>query len=145
MVVIVVFVGTFRVRLLSLVLGMLIPAFLFDGCADDEGGDHCGPPIVNAGEDQKASIGNMVVLSGEVRLPPEAWDICLVEKEMLTFEWWQTEGPDAELTNALALEASFVPAETGIYYFYFTATYPVTEMNRTPMTSTPDVTKVTVQ
>jgi hypothetical protein len=116
------------------------------GCPDSGGTVECGPPVVDAGEDQSASVGATVILRGSARLDPEDQPVCVSEKDTLTYEWTQFSGPDVTLTGADQREASFVPAEAGEYVFHFKATYPVTQVNTGgEKVSQPDSVKVTVE
>jgi hypothetical protein len=115
-----------------LIAAIFVPlAVLCSGCPEETGGIECGPPITSAGEDQTdCTVGRMVILRGSVRLPPEAEQVCLTEKDTLTFTWEKVSGPDMELLDSSQREASFIPAEAGIYKVRFAATYPVTEVNK---------------
>ena len=115
-----------------LIAVIFVPLALFcSGCPEDGGGIECGPPITSAGEDQTdCQVGRMVILRGSVRLPPEAEQVCLTEKDTLTFTWEKVSGPDMELLHSAQREASFRPTEAGTYKIRFAATYPVTEVNK---------------
>jgi hypothetical protein len=105
----------------------------------------CGPPIVNAGEDQTATVGDTVILRGSFRLPDENIPVCVTEKASLLFEWEKMSGPDLEIDGADRREASFIPIEEGEYRIRFRAIYPVTEFNKEEKISQWDTTTVTVE
>ena len=121
----------FRRELFWVLLIILIPfSFQLAGCSSEGGGVDCGPPITSAGDDQEGIVGRMVILHGSVRLPPEDEQVCLTEKDTLIYAWEKVSGPDAELLDADQREASLIPTEAGTYKYRFSATYPVTEVNK---------------
>jgi len=115
-----------------LIAAIFVPlAFCCSGCPEDGEVVECGPPITSAGEDQSdCTVGTMVILRGSVRLPPESEQVCLTEKDTLTYTWEKVSGPDMDLLDADQREASFVPTEAGTYKIRFAATYPVSEVNK---------------
>jgi len=119
-------------RGLLLLSTILISVAMSCGSCDCNGNGipECGPPIVDAGGDQAAVVGETVVLRGSVRFPPEDEEVCITEKDTLLCEWEQMSGPDVELEGANQREASFVPAEEGSYKFRFRCVYPITEVNK---------------
>lgn len=125
-------------------LGLLLPIGLACEC-DPPRPKGCGPPIVNAGEDQTATVGDTVILRGSFRLPDENRQVCVSEKTTLLFVWEVLSGPDVELDGANQREASFVPLEEGVYKFRIMAIYPVTEFNKEEKASQWDTTTVTVE
>ena len=113
-----------RLCLVGLLI-LVFPAFWSCSCTGKKPVP-CGPPIVSAGEDQEATVGQTVVLRGSVRFPPEDKEVCVSQKSTLVFEWEQISGPDVELEGADQREASFVPMEPGVFKFRFRAIYPIT-------------------
>ena len=81
-----------------LIAAVFVPLAVFcSGCPEEGGGIECGPPITSAGEDQPdCTVGRMVILRGSVRLPPEDEQVCLTEKDTLTYKWEKVSGPDME-------------------------------------------------
>jgi hypothetical protein len=114
------------------------------GCKDDVDHLHCGPPVVACGEDQAATVGDVVVLRGGVKLPPEDQEVCIVEKESLLYEWQQVAGSSVGIHYSDNMDAYFVPLHVGEYIFRFRATYPVTVLNHEIRHSEWDYTTVTV-
>jgi hypothetical protein len=101
-------------------------------CPPPPPGENCDPccrPIVNAGDDQAAAVGQTIVLRGSVRVPPENRDVCIYEKDALTYQWEQVGGPDIALQDSEQRDAFFVAQEEGEYVFRFKATYPLTDIN----------------
>ena len=114
----------------------LVAAIVSTGCSSCHYSDIdycdlcCGPPISSAGADvSDCQVGKMVILRGSVRLPPEDTQVCLDEKDSLTFEWEQVSGPEVEIVDVDQREAYFIPAVPGVYKFRFRVTYPTTQIN----------------
>jgi hypothetical protein len=105
----------------------------------------CGPPVVDTGDDQSATVGQVVILRGGVRLPPEQEDVCLDEKNSLVFQWEQVDGPAVSLEDSDQREAFFIPMQSGEYLFRFRAEYPPTELNKKSKKSEWDDTKIMVR
>lgn len=124
--------------------GGLTLALLGTGCPSSKDGTKCGPPIVNAGEDLTGNVGDTIILRGSLRLPPEDQQVCVSEKDSVTFSWDQNGGPEVTLEGANQRQASFVPQEAGSYRFRCKATYPVTAVNEQIQVSQWDTVKVEV-
>ena len=67
------------------------------------------PPVSDAGPDQSANKGQVIVLNGTTSYDPDG--------DSLTFGWTQTAGPSVALTGAGASVASFTPVISGLYVF----------------------------
>lgn len=68
------------------------------------------PPVVNAGQDQRANAGSQVFLDGSSTMDPEG--------DELSYQWVQTAGPDLPLESARSPVASFTaPAGNDILVF----------------------------
>jgi|GEM_PF-3434750 len=131
-----------HIVLLYVVISM---ALAFQHCDCPNGnGDHCGPPIVSAGEDIQAVLGETVVLICDVRLPPEDWAVCQSELMWIEVKWEQMDGPDVDLKGAEQSQATFIPTEVATYKFCCTATYPITDLNEEILVSQPDCVNVNV-
>lgn len=74
------------------------------------------PPAVEAGPDQLAEIGQMVVLNGAATTDPDGDDLNLSET------WTQISGPPARLGNTDETAAYFMPLFEGVYRFRLTVT-----------------------
>ncbi len=122
----------------------LSAAVICTGCPSGTEKVKCGPPSVDAGQDITASVGQMVVLSARISLPPEDEKICQEEKSSLRVEWEQLSGPQVELTGADQPQASFVPPQAGSYSFRCRAIYPVTPFNQQQQVSQWDTVTVEV-
>ena len=67
-------------------------------------------PFADAGPDQSmSSIPPLVTLDGS-----SSWD---PDGDILTYQWWQIEGPAVSLSNAKAVNPTFTTSELGIYVF----------------------------
>jgi len=119
-------------------------AVLGTGCPSSKKNTKCGPPIVNAGDDLSGNVGDTIILRGSLRLPPEDQQVCVSEKDSVTFVWEQNGGPDVTLDGANGRQASFVPQQAGSYSFRCKATYPVTTVNEQIQVSQWDTVKVEV-
>ncbi|HUU04030.1 MAG TPA: hypothetical protein VM425_21515 [Myxococcota bacterium] len=120
-----------------------LAAILGTGCPSSTPGKKCGPPIVNAGDDLTGNVGETIILRGSLRLPPEDQQVCVSEKDSVTFLWEQNGGPDVTLDGAKS-QVSFVPQQAGSYSFRCKANYPVTAINLSPQVSQWDTVKVEV-
>lgn len=69
------------------------------------------PPVVNAGPDQIAQLGDIVVLNGAATYDPDGSELNLSES------WTQISGPRARLTNADETAAYCLPLSNGVYEF----------------------------
>lgn len=69
------------------------------------------PPVANAGEDQLATVGDFVTLSGAGSFDPDGDDLTL------SWQWTQLSGPDVDLFSAEDAVAFFTPQEEGRYVF----------------------------
>ena len=69
------------------------------------------PPIANAGEDQVATVGDFVTLTGAGSSDPDGDDLTL------SWQWTQLSGPEVELFSAEDAVAFFTPQEEGSYVF----------------------------
>ena len=69
------------------------------------------PPVANAGDDQVATIGDFVTLSGAGSFDPDGDDLTL------SWNWVQLGGPAVELFSAEDAVAFFTPQEEGVYVF----------------------------
>lgn len=69
------------------------------------------PPITNAGPDQDAALGQVVVLNGAATTDPDGSDLNLSET------WTQVGGPPGRLSNADEAAAYFFPSAEGTYRF----------------------------
>jgi hypothetical protein len=127
-----------------LLLVALFTAAAVSHCDCNGKAKRCETPIVEAGEDIQAVVGDQVVLVCDVRLPPEDLPVCQTEIAAVYVQWEQMDGPEAVLEGADQAQASFVPAEVGTYKFCCTATYPETELNPEPLVSQPDCVNVDV-
>jgi len=119
-------------------------AILGTGCPSSTPGKKCGPPIVKAGDDLTGNVGETIILRGSLQLPPEDQQVCVSEKDSVTFLWEQNGGPDVTLNGANQRQADFVPQQAGSYSFRCKATYPVTTVNETTQVSHWDTVKVEV-
>jgi len=69
------------------------------------------PPVANAGQDQVATVGEFVTLSGAGSFDPDGDDLTL------SWQWTQLSGPAVELFSAEDAVAFFTPQEEGAYVF----------------------------
>ena len=69
------------------------------------------PPVANAGEDQVATVGDFVTLSGAGSFDPDGDDLTL------SWLWEQLSGPTVELFSAEDAVAFFTPNQEGSYVF----------------------------
>lgn len=69
------------------------------------------PPITNAGPDQVATLGQIIVLNGAATTDPDGSDLNLSET------WTQIGGPPGRLSNADETAAYFFPSAEGTYRF----------------------------
>ncbi len=74
------------------------------------------PPITNAGPDQTAALGQIVVLNGAATTDPDGSDLNLSET------WTQIAGPAGRLTNTDETAAYFFPSAEGTYRFRLSVT-----------------------
>jgi hypothetical protein len=129
-----------------LAVAIVVPlALLVSGCPSSESGTKCGPPIMDAGQDQNGSVGQTIILRGSLRLPPEDEEACVTAKDTVTFRWEQVSGPDVTLDGERQLQASFVPQLAGSYSFRCQATYPVSESNPTAQVSQWDTVSIEIE
>jgi hypothetical protein len=69
------------------------------------------PPIANAGPDQSVSALALVMLDGSGSFDPDG-------NLPLTYQWFQTSGPGAPLSNPQAVKPTFIaPPVTGVMTF----------------------------
>jgi hypothetical protein len=88
------------------------------------------PPVANAGPNQTASTGTLVLLSGNGSFDPNTPPLAL------TFLWTQTAGPTVALTGANTATPSFTPAQPGIYVFSLVANNGVADSAAASVTIT---------
>ena len=69
------------------------------------------PPVADAGENQIATVGDFVTLSGAGSYDPDGDDLTL------SWNWVQLSGPSVELFSAEDAVAFFTPEEEGTYLF----------------------------
>jgi hypothetical protein len=137
------------VRILHVMAIGSASALLLFGCPECNcnGGEgiRCGPLLVYASKDIQTEVGQHVVLRSEARLPPEDKQVCLFEKEAVTYSWKQVTGPSlVALSGADYMDASFIPDKPGTYEFSVRATYHETNLNREKQHSDLDFVQVKV-
>ncbi len=72
------------------------------------------PPIADAGIDQNGQVNEIITLDGSNSSDPEG--------STISFVWDQQSGPITSISNADQAIASFLPLESGSYWFLLTVT-----------------------